>query len=457
MLSWEYPPRVVGGLARVVAELSKQMSRSGWDVHVVTADHPGTGEAQVVDGVNVHRVKTQTDPTPDFVTWVNRLNFGLLQYALQVHRHWPFSIIHAHDWMVADASWVMKAGLGLPLVATMHATESGRMHGIHTDLQRYIHNVEWRLTSEAWEVIVNSHHMHAELRHLFALPANKIVVIPNGTDPDAFDFEFDRQTLCDQYAARHERIVLFVGRMVRAKGVQVLLDAAQRILNEQPNTRFLLVGTGYYLDELKGQAHHLGIGDRVNFLGYVSDTDLLRVYKIADVACFPSLYEPFGIVALEGMAAKVPVVTSDAGGLTDFVEHMVTGLTTYAGDSYSLGSALLQMRCDQQLTERHPQDAYEKVRNIYNWKVIAKRTLEVYDKVLQEADKLGPDGVAATPPQPILKAAPSVCLPSEDALRERQQHAGAASASPGEIVERLDVRRAAGNQGANWGEAGERS
>jgi glycogen(starch) synthase len=407
MLSWEYPPRVIGGLARVVAELSTQMVKNGWDVHVVTADHPNTLEHETVDGVNIHRVKTVTDPTPDFLTWVNRLNFGLLQHAIQLHNKQPFSIMHAHDWMVTDAAWVMKSGFGIPLVATIHATEAGRMHGIHNDLQRYIHQLEWRLTFEAWEVIVNSHHMHAELQRSFNMPADKIVIIPNGTNPETFDFDFDPAPMRNQLAGPHEKIVLYVGRMVHEKGVQVLLNAAPMILSAYPNTRFLLVGTGGYLEDLKRQAWSLGIEDRVNFLGYVSDEDLRRLYKIADVVCIPSLYEPFGIVALEGMAAKVPVVTSEAGGLTDFVEHMSTGLTTYTGDAGSLAWGLLEVLRNPDLAERLRADAYEKVRNIYNWKVLAKRTLEVYDKVLSEASKLGPEGVSARPPVPLLKAAPA--------------------------------------------------
>ncbi len=407
MLSWEYPPRVIGGLSRVVAELSKQMVKSGWEVHVVTADHPGTVEHELADGVNVHRVKTVTDPTPDFLTWVNRLNFGLLQHAIQIHNKTPFSILHAHDWMVTDAAWVMKVAFGLPLVATIHATEAGRMHGIHNDLQRYIHQLEWRLTFEAWEVIVNSHHMHGELQRLFGLPADKIVMIPNGTNPDEFDFPYDPRPLRAQFAGEHEKIVVYVGRMVYEKGVQVLLDAAPKILNAYPNTRFLLVGTGGYLDDLRRQAGYLGVSDRVNFLGYVSDEELRRLYKLADVVCIPSLYEPFGIVALEGMAAGVPVVTSDAGGLTDFVEHMVTGVTTYTGDSGSLAWGILQVLSNPALARRLAADAREKVKTIYNWKVLARRTLEVYEKVLSEASKIGPEGVSSRPPQPVLKAAPA--------------------------------------------------
>jgi len=409
MLSWEYPPRVIGGLARVVWALSKEIAACpGWEVHVVTADHPGTYEHEMDGNVHVHRVKTQTDTTPDFLTWVARLNFGLLQHAIKLHAQKPFQVIHAHDWMVTDAAWVMKSGFGVPFVATIHATEAGRMHGIHSEMQRYIHQLEWRLTFEAWEVIVNSHHMHAELHRLFKVPPDKIVVIPNGTDPDVFDFPFEPQAVRAQYAGAHEQIILYVGRLVQEKGVQVMLNAAPAVLAQCPGARFLIVGTGYHMDELKRQAHALGIAHHVRFLGYVSDDDLKRLYRIADAVCIPSLYEPFGIVALEGMAANVPVVTSDTGGLRDFVENMVTGVTTYAGDAASLSWGLLEVLRNPALANRLREVAYEKVKHIYNWKVIAQRTLEVYDKVMKEADRIGESEVASAPPTPLPVAAPAV-------------------------------------------------
>jgi glycosyltransferase involved in cell wall biosynthesis len=401
MLSWEYPPRIIGGLSRVVQELSKQLVKLGVEVHVVTADHPGTAEHEIDEGVFVHRVKTQPDATPDFLTWVARLNYGLLQYAIELHRKNPFDLIHAHDWMVADAAWVLKKGFGLPIIATMHATEAGRMHGLHNDLQRYIHQIEWRLTYESWEVIVNSLHMNNELQHSFGLPATKIKVIPNGINPEQFNFPFDPKSLRHQYASDHEQIVLYVGRMVLEKGVQILLNAVPHILYGDPNTKFLLVGTGYYLDELKKQAEYLGISNNVRFLGYVSDDELKRLYKIADTVCIPSLYEPFGIVALEGMAAKVPVVISDTGGLTDFVQHMVTGITTYAGDSGSLAWGLWEALHNKELAKKIADEAYRRVNTIYHWKIIAGQTLRIYERVLQEAKLIGADAIASQPIKPI--------------------------------------------------------
>ncbi len=385
MLSWEYPPRVIGGLARVVEELSQALSQLSWEVDVLTADHPGAAEHEIATGIKLHRVKTQTDPTPDFLTWVHRLNIGMLQYAIKLHQERPFSLVHAHDWMVADAAWVLKTGFDLPLVATIHATEHGRMHGLWTDLQRYIHQMEWRLTFEAWRVIVNSRHMLLALQNLFNLPADKLVVIPNGTDPHKFDEQPDLASLRAQYASPENRIVLFVGRMVLEKGIQVLLEAIPHIEPAYPGTRFLLVGSGYYLEELKAQAAALDISQQVSFLGYVCDADLMRYYRIADAVVIPSLYEPFGIVALEAMAAGVPVVTSDAGGLTEFVEHMKTGITTYKGDASSLAWGILTLFRDPELADRLSQSARRKVEEVFNWPKIARTTEELYRRILEES------------------------------------------------------------------------
>lgn len=383
MLAWEYPPRVIGGLSRVVWALSRQLVKDGLEVHVVTADHPGTEEYSLDDGVHVHRVKSQTDATPDFLTWVARLNVGMLQYAIRLHQEVKFDVIHAHDWMVTDAAWVMKTGFGLPLVSTIHATEQGRMGGsIHTDMQRYVNQLEWRLTFESGRVIVNSHHMRGELQHLFNLPADKIRMIPNGTDPSHFDFDFDPHPLRNQYARAEQKIVLYVGRLVNEKGVQVLLEAAPQVLQNYPGTQFLIVGTGYFMDELKGRAHHLGVDHNVKFLGYVGDEELLKLYKIADIVAIPSLYEPFGIVALEAMAAQVPAVVSDVGGLRDFVRHMETGITTYAGNPQSLAWGLLEVLRNPGLAETIRRNALESVHKVYNWKVISDQTYSVYQELV---------------------------------------------------------------------------
>lgn len=398
MLAWEYPPHIVGGLARVVCAVSKELVEQGLEVHVITSNAVDNAalsdlpEHQIDEyGVHVHRVKTQTDmlgrdwSTPNFITWAARLNFGILQYALALHAEAPFDVVHAHDWLVADAAWVLKS-MGIPVVASIHATEYGRNNGIHNEDSRYIDQVEWRLIYEAKSVIVNSNHMLGELVDHFRAPAQKIAIIPNGIEPDRLLSTADTDVDTAKVRARLRAdfrldgpMMLFVGRLVHEKGVQVLLDAAREVLERHPQATFVLAGEGYYRAELAAIATANGINDRVRFFGRANDDDLRRLYLMADVLVVPSLYEPFGIVALEGMATGTPIVTSDSGGLMDIVEHEVDGITTFAGKSDSLAWGILKVLDDPALADRLQKAARKKVVAKYSWASIADQTRQLYD------------------------------------------------------------------------------
>jgi glycosyltransferase involved in cell wall biosynthesis len=225
--------------------------------------------------------------------------------------------------------------------------------------------------------------MKNEVRHVFQVPDDKIRVIVNGVNPANFATRTIRVTR-DQFAAPDERIVFYVGRLVREKGVQVLLDAAPQILARHPQTKFIIAGKGPYAEELHRQAANLGIAQRVYFTGYVDDEVRNTLYSWADVAVFPSLYEPFGIVALEGMAARTPVVVADTGGLSEIVEHGVDGLKFYPGNSRSLADMIVWLLQDRQLAQNLRQQAYRKVLEKFNWRDIALATRRVYQQVWNE-------------------------------------------------------------------------
>ena len=385
MLSWEYPPRIVGGIARHVEELSEALASQGHDVHVFTAFHPGSPDDEVRKGVHIHRMPEITALVPDFVTWVHHLNFEMARVAIPIHLAQPFDLFHAHDWLVLQAGYLLKHALGARLVATIHATEAGRMHGIHNDLQRYISQQEWALTYEAYQVIVCSQYMHHEALEQFGLPADKLHIIPNGIDASKFDFEFDPVAFRRAYAADHERIVLFVGRMVPEKGAQVLIEAVPRVVSQVGDVRFVVVGKGGFLEELKARARALGVQRVMTFTGYVDDDTLLRLYRVADVDVVPSLYEPFGIVALEGMAARLPTIVASTGGLAEIVDHTRTGLTTYPGNPDSLAWAMREVLANPGYAVDLGNRAYEKVQAVFNWATIARQTVAVYEQTLSGA------------------------------------------------------------------------
>lgn len=390
MLSWEYPPRIVGGISPHVFELSRKLAERDVEVHVITKATPQAPDEEIEpSGVHLHRVHLERDPD-NFVHEIQLLNKATDLRCRQLLEEWrpegKPTLFHAHDWLSLDAARSLKYEYQLPMLATVHATESGRNNGIHNDLQRYIHEAEYWLTYEAWRVIVCSDFMKSEVNRYFNCPSDKVDVIYNGVDPDKFQFEWcekDRAAWRSKLALPHEKIVMYVGRFVREKGIHVLLNAANVVLANQPDTKFVIVGGGHR-ESLEKFVRWAGLKDKVLFTGFMANRSLHQLYRCADVAVFPSLYEPFGIVALEGMAAGAAVVASDAGGLREVVLHDKTGTTAYAGDAASLGWAILRVLQDPAHAAKLKTNAEARLRQEFDWGKIADQTVDVYNRVWQE-------------------------------------------------------------------------
>ena len=385
MLTWEYPPRIVGGIARVVHDLSKRLIKDGHDVTVVTYKEGDIPYFENDKGVKVYRVDNFMISPNNFIDWVLQLNFNLVAKASEIiTQEGKFDVIHAHDWLVASSAKTLKNAYNIPIVSTIHATEAGRNSGIHDEVQRYINDTEWMLTYESTEVIVNSNYMKSELQRLFGLPFEKISVVPNAVNLTNYsgiekDYDFRRQ-----YAMDNEKIILFSGRLVYEKGVQYLISAMPKIIQYYHDSKLIIAGKGGMIDELKRQVEYLGLSNKVYFTGYLDNKNLCKMYKCADIAVFPSTYEPFGIVALEAMLAGVPVVVSDIGGLNEIVEHGVNGMKSYAGNPNSIADSILALMYDHQLSDKIIKNAKQKVKDRYNWTKVAQDTHFVYQKAICE-------------------------------------------------------------------------
>ena len=385
MLSWEYPPRVVGGISRVVHDLSHKLVNSGHEVTVVTYKDGNVPYFEDDDGVQVYRVDNFMIAPNNFIDWIMQLNFNMIAKAGEIiNEKGKFDVIHAHDWLTAYAGKTLKHAYNIPLVSTIHATEAGRNSGIKGEMQKYINDTEWMLTYESSEVIVNSHYMKNELQRLFGLPYEKINVVPNGVNLTLFngverDYDFRRR-----FAMDNEKIILFMGRLVYEKGITTLISAMPKILNNYHDAKLIIAGKGGMIDELRAQVNYLGLGNKVYFTGYLGSKDVQKMYKCADVAVFPSTYEPFGIVALEGMLSGTPVVVSDVGGLNEIVEHGVNGMKSYAGNANSLADSILSLLFNPDLCEKVTKNAKEKVKSEYNWTKITDETHFTYEKAIAE-------------------------------------------------------------------------
>ena len=384
-LAWEFPPRIVGGIARHVAELYPEIVHMGHEIHLLTVEFGSAPKYEIVEGIHLYRCPVAHGN--DFFHWIANMNDSMGSLGGQlIEQQGNFDLIHAHDWLVGDAAIALKHTFKLPMIATIHATEYGRYNGIHNVRQGYINGKEKLLAHEAWRVIVCSQYMREEVQRVFQTPADKIDVIYNGIRPEKKHHgnRFDRVKFRRRFANDKEKIIYYVGRMTYEKGISVLLDAAPKIIAELGHiAKFIIIGGGN-TNRLKHQAKSLGIWEQCYFTGFMSDADLDKFQTIADCAVFPSLYEPFGIVALESFAAGVPVVVSDTGGLPEVVQHNHTGIVTRANDSDSLTQGILTILQNPQRAKHLADNAYRSIAERFNWKDLAKQTVTVYHQVARE-------------------------------------------------------------------------
>jgi len=381
MLTWEYPPLLVGGLGRHVHALATTLAGAGHEVTVVTRHAPGTLRQEYAEGVRILRAP---DDSPSFevrdgdlLAWAMAFNHTLTRCALRAARTGSYDVVHAHDWLVAHAAVTVREHLDVPLVATVHATESGRHQGwLPHPHNRTIDDIERWLVHEAVRTVVCSAYMRREVSRLFDLPASRTDVVFNGVDslgwharPRAVDAARAR------YAGPDGPLVTYAGRLVYEKGVQHLLAAAPALRERHPGLRVVIAGDGPYRGELEALAT-----PGVRFAGFLTGHHLTALMAASDCYVVPSIYEPFGMVALEAAAAGTPVAVADTGGLSEIVEHGVTGVKFAPGDPAALAATVGSVLDDLDYARGLARRARRRVREDFAWPAIAARTAEVYDR-----------------------------------------------------------------------------
>ena len=358
---------MVGGLGRHVADITAHIARHDVEIHLLTPVSGDVSAYEVVGGVHVHRV----DVHEHAFDIVSRVAGAMPQFLRAAHRLWQvvgaFDVIHVHDWLLADVAIELKHTYQRPLIATVHAIERGRHRGdISSSESQVIDRIEWRLTYEAWRVIVCSHYMVQQLHHEFQVPLDKLDMIPNGVDIPVYPFADDqaRAVVRERYQPHDAPLLFAVGRLVHEKGWHVLIRALGGISQRV--------------------AVDVGVDRRGQFAGFISDSERNHLYAVADMAVFPSLYEPFGIVALESMALRCPVVVSDTGGLREVVDLHRTGLLVEPDSVDSLAWGMRHILEHPSWSAQRVATAYDEVRQVYGWSTIAATTVAVYRRVMAE-------------------------------------------------------------------------
>jgi glycogen(starch) synthase len=387
LLTWEYPPVIEGGLARHVRKLAEALARRGVCVDVLTRGAGEGSDGMSVEergGVTVYRVPEPGWPRDldRFVAWVERMNDDMLAAGVSLAGEHSYDLVHGHDWLVAHASAALSEQLDIPYATTIHATEHGRHQGwVQDQPQSHIHSVERAMAQRAEQVIVCSYYMRGHVADIFDIDERRIAVIPNGIDPRDLQPVGDLDALRREFAQPTDQLVLLVGRLVYEKGFQLALDALPGVIERVGAVRFLVAGSGTHEAELRAQAQRLGLSERGVFLGWIGDDALHSLYRIADLCVVPSIYEPFGLVALEAMASGCPCIVADTGGLREVVPSGDrVGLRFNGGDAEHLGVMIERLLVDGELRDRLVAEASEHVLR-FDWDDIAQRTHTIYSEL----------------------------------------------------------------------------
>jgi glycogen synthase len=379
MLTWEYPPNVVGGLSRHVYGLSVNLAQIGHEVHVVTAGNGGLPAFEILNGVHVHRVTPLNNHDDDFLSWIAGLNLAMSYKGVKLAAEINFDIIHAHDWLVGTSAITLKEELSTPLLTTIHATEHGRNNGIHNDMQQFIDEKESRLISKSDQIIVCSHYMRDEIIANFQLTEKKMAIVPNGIEQSEVNVNPS-----EIYPFIKERKYIFsVGRMVKEKGFETIIEAAQLAKeSNRVDIYFVIAGKGPMLERYRKMVSERHLDHYIAFIGYVSDEQRNALLVNSEIAVFPSLYEPFGIVALESMILSKPTIVSDTGGLKGIIMHKQTGMHMVLGDAESLLSNIDFLTHNPEKAKEIGERGKEIVKSLYGWKRVAQQTVKVIEETL---------------------------------------------------------------------------
>jgi glycogen(starch) synthase len=385
MLSWEYPPLIAGGLARHVRKLAEQLVACDVDVHVLTLGLPDSPVEEELDGVVVHRIHEPPKPTDlgAFVTWIEQINADMLAAGVELGDRFDYNLVHGHDWLVARAGAHLARRFRCPWLVTIHATEYGRHQGwVDKHPQSHIHRVERWMARRADGVITCSHYMRDHAADVFGLDERRVHVIPNGIDPMDLVPVDDLDALRSRFAEPDQKLVLLCGRLQYYKGFQIALEALRPVIRGHRDVRFIVAGSGTHEVELKAQARKLGLMRHGTFLGWIGDDVLHSLYRISDLCVVPSIYEPFGLVALEAMASGCPCIVADTGGLREVVPNEQVGLRFRSRDPRSLARMMRRVLTDDDLRDRLVAEASEHVLR-FDWADVAQQTAGVYEGLLR--------------------------------------------------------------------------
>ncbi|MEM4312052.1 MAG: glycosyltransferase family 4 protein [Nitrososphaerales archaeon] len=407
-LTWEFPPKIVGGLGTYSWEITRQFVKMGHNVYVFSLNDGKLKTREIMEGIEVHRPRL-VDVSSIFPNIVkdelrhwgaglkffsdiyiyNILSAGKIINKLIPQEDYRFDVIAIHDWLSSTAGLILRSNTKLPIVFHIHSTERGRTQGMGSSL---VSDLEKSMAEAADRIITVSEAMKEELG-MYTFPTQKVEVVYNGVDPEKYNPENVPQEkimkLREKYGVNEEtNLILFLGRLTPIKGADRLIQAMPIVLRDFPNTKLVLVGKGEMKDYINHLIESLRLKEKVIFVDeFLPEKDRILHYAASDLCVFPSLYEPFGIVALEAMSMKKPVVVG-ARGISGLKEIVIpsgpsqTGIHVNPYDPTDIAWGINALLEDKKKMRIMGDNGRERVLEHFTWDRAAKRTLEVYSQVI---------------------------------------------------------------------------
>lgn len=382
LLSWETMHSIsVGGVAVHVTELAAALERKGHEVHVYTRMSYGRQHIERIDGVWYHRCEFQLNN--NFIEEINDMCRSFVHHVFRTEDFMGnhFDIVHAHDWLAANALIWIKQGRTRKGILTLHSTEYGRCgNNFYGGRSAQVRDIERAGAFWADKVITVSHALRNEVMWMYEVPWWKISVAYNGVSLHNYDGWITPDSVRIRYGIGPvDPTVLFCGRMVYQKGPDLLVEAIPYVLRFYPHAKFVFVGDGELRDQVESRAHQLEVSHATRFVGHKTGGELSDLYKAVDAVCVPSRNEPFGIVVLEAWSSGKPVIATKSGGPDEFVWHEVNGLKVYPHPesiAWGIGTLFTNFEWARWMGG----NGRTAVETAFTWDAVSNQVLQVYNQ-----------------------------------------------------------------------------
>ncbi len=373
LLGWEFPPNSIGGLGTHTYEIVKSLSKKGVKIKLILpfpsnmniggVEFYSTNLSGYFSIYTKMRSRIASAAYNDIYDKVNSYSDA----AVEISKHQEFDIIHANDWITAQAGIKIKELSGKPLLLTMHSTEYDRTIGHPWE---FISERERIAANAADSIVAVSDRLKNELVSIYGANPDKITVIHNAIDKSKFD---------SRSLKRGSKVILYVGRLSVQKGVDHLIHAFKIVSEQNSDTFLYIVGDGPQMSYLINLTIDLKISDKVIFFGRVPDDVVEKFYAIASVFVMPSVSEPFGITALEAVASKTPTIVSIQSGVSEVLKNV---FKVDFWDSKQMADIMLGLLVYPAVKEEISSEAYSELANL-TWDNSAEKFISVYRSLLK--------------------------------------------------------------------------